>query len=975
MGCACLEIWALIRCVRRRAGKTTLLNALVTMYKRSDEVLAVAFASLPEPRYELSDNDVGAAAEEAEEAAAALTYAELPEGAELTREGFEAFMQAQPAHVSVLKKTTSDADRRARRSGDSQSTLPFRGPFVSLHEINAEASTFTPMHVDQSPDDYWHVDIRFRSELFIARCVQAAAAAAAGAAAAPLGDEEEDGVDPAGENALFYPALGRDLLGFNGSREPPERLAHLAPADWTVSPWLKLFAGRTLRFTVAAPTWVLGCAAVHDHLLMYTRNADGLWAAIDTNGLRVLAPADMPSPLADLQGARVDETSRDMEVARALRRMTPHAYIFIVHNEFPPGLWDLTCDRVVAALNGEAASRAMGAAAALEEAAPPTVMAVTVVDKYADADFTSADLLDHTTDVTSKEADDVRRKLRNTFEAKFRAVPTDQFDAIKCHAITPTRVCAFGMKTFADDLDISFKRAQHAEYRRVVHSMLRNATTALGLLDTMKKATADAGAAATSPVEAAKVHAATLSLAAEKARLITMCTTIDAATNVSELEQEVEAVLLERMARRLYDVLLEGLNTAASADFDVLAELERLGIGPVAMKDQTVAQRCETQLTHLRTCSRDSKVLTALLRPALDELARFSSTTLALMAHGPRVTEEVSTWMLDRLFHGHPLAALLPRRSMNPADPNDKVLLQQWLFVQRLRLNIVREVGIMQSSLAAMCLADLREAVFRCGCAEEHYQKVIKTVLKQGSRTKTQEAYDLRYATLAHADVGPAMLKDVCAALAEYVGTYFYNFMYASAERIKDAFMQACTEKVPSGATFTLGGYESEAEEGGVDKILRAAMLESAADEGSGAGSSSEAAKAASIESTIRAVSEVVNELTTLLTMHCVKYDTTLVTNGLGEVQPVVNSTADAILRRVITRHGAKRAREQQESRYKELETMSVAALQAHAHQLGLGPPGTKGLKRRADLMRRIAEKEHLQGVNDGAPAARLARL
>ena len=530
------------------------------------------------------------------------------------------------------------------------------------------------------------------------------------------------------------------------------------------------------------------------------------------------------------------------------------------------------------------------------------------------------------------------------------------------------------MKTFADDLDLSFKRAQHAEYRRVAHSMLRNATTALGLLDTMKKATADPGTAAMGTVEAAKVHAATLSLAAEKARLITMCTTIDAETKASELEQEVEAVLLERMARRLYVELRDGLNAAASADFDVMAELERLGIGPVALKDQTVAQRCETQLTHLRTCSRDSKVLTALLRPALDELARFSSTTLALMAHGPRVTEEVSTWVLDRLLNGHLLAPLLARRSMNPADPNDKVLLQQWLFMQRLRLNIVREVGIMQASLAAMCLADLREAVFRCGCAEEHFPKVNKTVLKTGSRTKTLEAFNLRYATLAQADVGPEMLKDVCAALAEYIGTYLYNFMYASAERIKDACMQACTEKMPSGVTLTMGGYESEAEEGGMDKIWRAAMMDSLADEGGGeAGSSGEVAKAASIESTIRAVSDVVKDLTMLLNVHGVKFDSTLVTDGLGEARPAVHSTADVILRRVITRNGAKRALEQKESRYKELETMSVAALQALAQQLGLGPPGTKGLKRRWDLMRRISDKEDLQGGN--GPAARLARL
>ena len=935
------------------------------MWKRDDAALLAAYAAHPEPRYELSVNDE-------DDAADGPAYDPPPPGSELTREGFEAFVHADAAYQEVLNNLMEDAEERSKLQGDFTSTLPFRGPFVSLQAANVEASSFVPMLVDESPDGCWHVEIRFRSASMLRKCVHAAAVAAGADAAAdaPGADEPVDA-----NNALFYPALGRDLLGFNGMRDVPERLAGRAPAAWTLSPWLRLFAGRTLRYTVAAPTWRHGCAAVHDFLLTYTRDAHGLWAAIDTNGLRVLAPADMPSPMQDLQGKRNDYTSRDMEMTRTLEQQTPHAYIFIVNKEFPPGLLQLsfTREKVVAALESEAAARALPNKAALEEAAPASLLAVRVVDKHA-PHTANGRLLPNTTarEATAKHRSDVRAGLQRIFTDTFADdTGVEHFSMIKCHAVTPTRACAFGMQELVDDLASSFKRAQHAEYRRTAHAMLRNAQTALSLFAAVATAVkndadADTGAgAATAAV-----------LAAEKARLVALCQKKgDPAQHdhPAQLEEVVESVLLERISRPLYEQLLDGLNAASEAPFKLLAELDALGIGPNAQGP--VSARCTNQLEHLQ-CSHDSKVLAALLRPALDALARFGSTTLSLMAHGPRIVDEVTTAVLESLLGGdNPLAPLLARRDMNPADAHDRLRLKQWLFVQQVRLVVLREVGAMQAALAAISGADLREAAVCCGCTFEHFQAVSEAVRAKCTKAKTQAAFVARNNMLAEDNgIGHTMLRNVCASLADHIGTYFYDLMYAAAERVKKGCLLACTQVVPAGVVPMLGGYESDADEDGIQKILRAAQIW--ADGGVAVGGSTDPgpAQAAARDDVIRDIHTVVDDLVKTLQLHGVSYDTTLVAADVAAAPAAVAepSNADAILRRVImrTRQGAKRAREQWKTRHDELLRMTVLELHAIASELKLG---LERLRRKADLARRISEHEHPLDMEGEQPAKRRA--
>lgn len=936
-------------------GKTTLLNALVTSWQRPATALAEAHAKQPTPVYELTTNDPAA------DLSLRPAYGALPAGAALSREGFEAAMRAHRGFRRVFDELVEEARLRAAKVGDHKHTLPFRGPFVSLPGANATASSFVPMLVDSSTDDAWHVSIRFRSERFLQRCVAAATAAAAAGAAA-LGAAAED-VQLARDDELFHAALGRDLLGFDGESEVPDHLAGVPSSDWTISPWLGLFAGKTLRFTVAAPTWEQGAEAVHDFLLMYARDAHGLWAAIETGGLRVLAPADMKSPMLDLQGKCKDGTSRDMELVRTLNNHTPHSFLFIIHNEFPQGLLELpfTRETVVAALAGEARARLTGGAA-LEEAAPASLLAIRVPEKYS-PDFVREQLLTRTTDPAADAEDSARQRkemqkiFKNSTVA--RSTPAEHFSMIKCHAVTPTRTYALGMEALVNDLADSFKRAQHAACRRVAHAQLQAAQTALTYYTSVARVSDDAppsgvGSEAAQAAAAARTHANAAVLAAEKARLATMCRTVGATGEGTQLEDLVESVLLERVMQPLYEELRNGLTDASNAPFDLLAELDTLGIGPNT--PGSIAARCTAQLTHLKACSRDSKVLAALTRPAHDALARFGSTTLSLMAHGPRVTEEVSVSVLDALLGGaHQLAELLPRHTLNPADANDRAVLHQWLFVQELRLCVLREVGTMQAALAAISGLDLRVAGICCGCTLEHFQTVSKRVLKECGQQKTDDAYQSRNDMLARPDVGPDMLAKVCVALAERLGTYFYDLMYASAERIKDACLQACISATPVGIVPNLGGggEESDAEEGGLDKILRALTMQMANNGNAGGGAAMPAApRVIKTETVIRAV---VTKLVAALVADGVTYNTALVTvTGDSQEAPAAR-IADKILQKVImrTRTGAKREREQWQTRLEELMAMTLQDLQALAQTLAVAHG-----RRKADLARRIAEHE-----------------
>jgi hypothetical protein len=940
-------------------GKTTLLNALVTCWQRPEAVLAAAHAAQPAPLCELTTHDPAA------DLSLRPAYDALPAGAVLSREGFEAAMRAHRGFRRVFDDLKMEASHRAAKVDDKKHTLPFRGPFVSLPGANATASSFVPMLVDSSPDGAWHVSIRFRSERFLQRCVAAAVDAADGAAAPGADETAAADVQLARKNELFHAALGRDLLGFDGESEVPERLEGVPSSAWTISPWLGLFAGKTLRFTVAKPTWEEGAEAVHDFLLLYARDAHGLWAAIETGGLRVLAPADMKSPMLDLQGKCKDGTSRDMELLRTLQMHTPHSYIFIIHNEFPQGLLEqpFTREKVLGALAGEAAARAAGGAA-LEEAAPASLLAVRVPEKYS-PDFTRQELLPRTTDPAA-DAEDVaavRKEMQKIFKNTFmdQSTSAEHFSMIKSHAVTPTRTYALGMKELVNDLADSFKRAQQAECRRVAHAHLRAAQTALTYYTSVASATdfapasASVGSDAAQAAMAARTQAAAAVLAAEKTRLATMCRTVGATGEATQLEDLVESVLLERVMQPLYEELRTGLTDASEAPFNLLAELDTLGIGPNT--PGPIGTRCITQLTHLKACCRDSKVLAALTRPALDALARFGSTTLSLMAHGPRVTEEVSVSVLDELLGGvHPLAPLLARRTLNPADEHDRVALHQWLFVQELRLCVLREVGTMQAALAAISGLDLREAAICCGCTLEHFQTVSKRVLKDCGQQKTAGAYQGRNNMLAQVDVGPDMLRKVCRALAERIGSYFYDLMYASAERIKDACLQACISTTPVGIVPSLGGggEESDADEGGLDKILRA--LQRIAANSSNVGGSGAMPAAPRVIKTESVIRDVVTELVAALEAHGVTYNTALVTvTGDAQEAPAAR-IANSILRKVImrTRAGAKREREQWQTRLEELMAKTLPDLQALAQTLGVAHG-----RRKADLARRIAEHEY----------------
>ena len=953
------------------AGKTCLINVLLGRGRRSDAHLAAAYEKDPAPQAELLSNKVSD--DDAQSAIlAALPFDPLPPGCTLSLEDFEKSVHETDAYKQALKLIERSVEQRRALKEDFETVLPYRGPFISLPEKYTKASTFTPMLVDSNKEDSWLIEIRFRNADDLRRALDESIAAfkklQAGEQAADTAEDEALG----GGDALYFAELGRDMLGFGGKKyQRPGRLADVDPDAWTLPPWLRLFVGKTLRIPVTARTWEEGCERVHDILLTYTRDVVGLWALIDVGGLRVLAPASLASPMLDAQGPLEDDTSRNGTLSRTLLQEAPHAYVFIMHKEVQGNLAQVR-DRVTSALAAEAG---LGNNEGLEEAAPARIFAVRVADKHAALD-SAEDLLPDTTDPKSSTAEEVRAEMRTQTWRAFRAGGQDDealFKAVRCHSVTPMRKLAFGVAELEEDLGASFVRTQNAELRHITHALLRTARTALGLFDTaMSAADGDAGGAQNQAAQQARLRLER-ELAREKERLAMLFTKQQARANESNkqslFEQAMSELILREVATPLWEHLRDELTAAAGANLDLPAALNEQGLGP-ALQDGTPRERSQKQLEHMRTCSRDSKVLTALLQPLLGSMSRYSRTTLAFMAFGHRIIDNVTTLVLNRLLLDSPLAQLSGMRELDVTDADQRARVQQWLFVQHLRLLIARELGGMQAALAAITDADLREAAFRCSAALEHYQAVHETVLKKAGRKKDDASYSRRNSELAAEQ--PAMLKGVAASLAEFIGAYFYNLAYDAAERTNNACLAVCSRGGAHGASAPLprSGDESDGEEDGLAKIARAAQLlhdtqgangNAAAAGAAAAGAAAVAAVGPDVRAELQSIRTAVAELCQQLDVHGFPYDRALAP-GATAAQLASPSRADDIFRRVLTRGTAKRKRDEEEGRLRaELGAMTVEQLQQRAQHKG---HDISGCARKADLVRRIAALE------SGAPVA-----
>ena len=759
-------------CAPSGAGKTVLINSFMERGRRPDAKLKEAYMKDPTPKATLTENHPDMSVD-------MLAFDPMTPGVMLSLETFEKFVQGTEDYKQAMQLIIEDvATRLEERSTNRETILLHRGPFVSLPETYTSASTFAPMLVDSHKEDYFEIEIRFRDPDDCRRAIDEAAMA--------WRRQQEDPAEDTlgGNDAMYYAKLGFDMLGFGGKHELPARLdGKMDPGLWTLPMWYRLFVGKTLRIKVTSETWQAGCERVHDILMLYTRDSVGLWAMIDVCGMRVLAPASLPSPLLDAQGPLTDNTSRNGTLARTLVQAAPHAFVFLLYKEVDHSLRAHMRDDVCAALDGEAAICAT--AAASQEAVPKRIMAVHVADKYAQK-LGGDSILARTTDPRNLKAQAVRADLRSKMFNAFRTANTaqDLFQAVACHSVTPLRKAAFGMEALEADLSASFKRTQDADFRRMVHALLGEAENVINLYEAYLEASKS--------INVAPQLKTRLDQQLEQAmdKVCSQCTRQEGGTKESAFEVSMGEILENAIGKPLYEELRDILSAAAHGDetqlkANLVAALNDSGVGP--QSSGLVADVSKKQLQHLNNCSRDSVVLAAMLEPLLGVLSSYGSK-LALKASGHALGDEMTDRLVRQLLANTALLDLVGKRlDVNKAEERARV--PHWLFVQGVRGSISRSVNHLLAALASITEADLRQAAYCCSAAWEHYQFVGVKAKEAGSK-----GHDLHSVTARNASIVaqlPEFLNLVAESMAERVGTYFYDFCYFAAERAAEKCLQA----------------------------------------------------------------------------------------------------------------------------------------------------------------------------------------